>query len=165
MALSRFGSNPRMKVMWHLSWPAIIEQVLATMVSYVDTAMVGVLGAAATASVSVNASSIWLINGILAGIGVGYSVQVSNAIGAEDDARARRIIRQGILATVVCGMAALLLLPAAGPLHSGLAGRGALCPSHRHRLSALVHPLYALRPRPVPFSRPSCAAWATPRPR
>ena len=31
MALSRFGSNPRMKVMWHLSWPAIIEQVLATM--------------------------------------------------------------------------------------------------------------------------------------
>ena len=46
MALSRFGSNPRMKVMWHLSWPAIIEQVLATMVSYVDTAMVGVLGAA-----------------------------------------------------------------------------------------------------------------------
>ena len=115
MALSRFGSNPRMKVMWHLSWPAIIEQVLATMVSYVDTAMVGVLGAAATASVSVNASSIWLINGILAGIGVGYSVQVSNAIGAEDDARARRIIRQGILATVVCGMAALLLFQLLAP--------------------------------------------------
>ena len=164
MALSRFGSNPRMKVMWHLSWPAIIEQVLATMVSYVDTAMVGVLGAAATASVSVNASSIWLINGILAGIGVGYSVQVSNAIGAEDDARARRIIRQGILATVYvvwppCFSSSCwppsfrsgwarspLSVPPPPPI---CAGTPSVCPS----------------PRPVPFSRPSCAAWATPRPR
>lgn len=102
------GEN-RMKTMWRLSWPAIIEQVLATMVSYVDTAMVGVLGAVATASVSVNAASIWLITGILAGVGVGYSVQVSNAIGAGDDEKARNVIRQGILATLVCGGIALLL--------------------------------------------------------
>lgn len=102
-------TDNRMRTMWQLSWPAIIEQVLATMVSYVDTAMVGVLGAAATAAVSVNAASIWLINGILAGVGVGYSVQVSNAIGAGDDERARRVIRQGILATVVCGGAALAI--------------------------------------------------------
>ena len=42
--------------------------------------MVGSLGASATAGVSVVASSIWLINGIMAG-GVGYSVQVANAWG------------------------------------------------------------------------------------
>ena len=59
-----------MGTMWRLSWPAIMEQILATMVSYVDTAMVGVLGAGGTAAVSVNAASIWLINGILAGVGV-----------------------------------------------------------------------------------------------
>lgn len=42
-----------------------------------------------------NAAPIWLANGLLMGVGVGYSVQVSNAIGARDDERARRIIRQG----------------------------------------------------------------------
>ena len=101
--------KPRLKTLWRLSWPAIIEQVLTTMVSYADTAMVGVLGAAGTAAVSVNAAPIWLANGLLMGVGVGYSVQVSNAIGARDDERARRIIRQGVLAAIVVGLLGLLI--------------------------------------------------------
>lgn len=41
-----------------------MEQLLATMVSYVDTAMVGALGAAATAAVSVNAAGMpWVAAG------------------------------------------------------------------------------------------------------
>ena len=99
----------RLGTLWRLSWPAIIEQILTTMVSYVDTAMVGVLGAAGTAAVSVNAAPIWLANGLLMGVGVGYSVQVSNAIGAQDDEKARRVIRQGVLATIVVGLLGLLL--------------------------------------------------------
>lgn len=109
MGLKLAPNDPRIKTMWQLSWPAIIEQLLATMVSYVDTAMVGVLGAAATAAVSVNASSIWLCNGILAGVGIGYSVQVSHAIGAGRDEKARDIIRQGVLASLVCGSLFLLI--------------------------------------------------------
>ncbi len=100
METSQTG-KPRLKTLWRLSWPAIIEQV--------DTAMVGVLGAAGTAAVSVNAAPIWLANGLLMGVGVGYSVQVSNAIGAEDDERARRIIRQGVLAAIVVGLLGLLI--------------------------------------------------------
>ena len=42
METSQTG-KPRLKTLWRLSWPAIIEQVLTTMVSYVDTAMVGKL--------------------------------------------------------------------------------------------------------------------------
>ena len=34
-----------------LAWPAIIEQIMLTLVQYVDTAMVGSLGSAATAAV------------------------------------------------------------------------------------------------------------------
>ena len=108
METSQTG-KPRLKTLWRLSWPAIIEQILTTMVSYVDTAMVGVLGAAGTAAVSVNAAPIWLANGLLTGVGVGYSVQVSNAIGARDDEKARRVIRQGVLAAVVVGLLGLLL--------------------------------------------------------
>ena len=96
-----------MGTMWRLSWPAIMEQILATMVSYVDTAMVGVLGAGGTAAVSVNAASIWLINGILAGVGVGFSVQISHAVGAGDDNQVRQVLRQSVLGAFACGLAAL----------------------------------------------------------
>lgn len=109
MQATLLAQKSRINTLWRLSWPAIIEQVLGTMVSYVDTAMVGVLGAAGTAAVSVNAAPIWLINGILVGVGVGYSVQVSNAVGAGDAERVRRVIRQSFLAALVCGLAACLL--------------------------------------------------------
>ena len=101
--------GPRLRRLWRLSWPAIIEQILNTMVSYVDTAMVGVLGAVGSAAVSVNGPPIWLIHGIMAGVGVGYSVQISNAVGAGDRERVRKIIRQTFLAAVVCGVLACAL--------------------------------------------------------
>ena len=113
--MNRSGSKTGLRTLWRLSWPAIVEQILTTMVSYVDTAMVGVLGAAGTAAVSVNTAPIWLANGTFIGVGVGYSVQVSNAIGAQDDEKARRVIRQGVLAAVVTGLIGLVL-------YQGLAG-------------------------------------------
>lgn len=99
----------RLAIMWRLSWPAIMEQILATMVSFVDTAMVGALGKTASAAISVNAASIWLINGVLAGISTGYAVQVSHAVGANDDEQAKAVIRQGVLAAIFCGLAAFAL--------------------------------------------------------
>ena len=84
-------------------------------VSFADTAMVGSLGASSTAGVSVVSSSIWLINGILSGVGVGYSVQVANAVGAEDHALARKVIRQGALAVAVLGILALAVMLALPP--------------------------------------------------
>ena len=36
-----------------LAWPAILEQLLLTMATYVDTAMIGALGYRATAAVAV----------------------------------------------------------------------------------------------------------------
>ena len=83
-ALRLQEQKPRFRKMWLLAWPAIIEQILGTLVNYVDTAMVGPMGATGTAAVSVNGPVIWLIGGILTGVGVGYSVQVSNAVGAGD---------------------------------------------------------------------------------
>lgn len=113
-SLSITGQKERLRRLWSLSWPAIIEQILNTMVSYVDTAMVGVLGAVGSAAVSVNGPPIWLIHGVMAGVGVGYSVQVSNAVGAGDRERARQVIRQAFLAAVICGVAACGLYEALG---------------------------------------------------
>ena len=99
----------RLSVMWRLAWPAIIEQILATMISYVDTAMVGALGKTASAAVSVNAAPMWLMGGILAGVSTGYAVQVSHAVGAGDDEKTKAVIRQGVLASLVCGLGAFAL--------------------------------------------------------
>jgi putative MATE family efflux protein len=114
-AITAQQKSRRLRVLWRLSWPSILEQLLGTMVSYMDTAMVGVLGKTATAAVSINAAPIWLLNGVMSGVGVGYSVQVANAVGARDEAKTRRVILQSLLAFVVVGVLFLAL-------YSGLAG-------------------------------------------
>lgn len=107
--MSTSSPQSRLRTVWLLSWPAIIEQILSTMVSYVDAAMVGALGMTASAAVSVNAAPIWLIGGILSGVGTGYAVQVSHAVGAGQDDRAKAVIRQGVLAAVFCGLTSFAL--------------------------------------------------------
>ncbi len=94
----------RLSVLMLLAWPAIAEQLLLTLVNYVDTAMVGCLGASATAAVAVNSSCIWLVNGFLNALAVGYSVQVAYCIGANEHDRAKLVIRQSLLAAVVCSL-------------------------------------------------------------
>lgn len=96
------------KIVWALAWPTIVEQLLMTVVTYVDAAMVGSIGVNATAAVAVNTSVIWLIQGIMAGLGVGASVLVAMKIGENDRRQAHRIMIQSILAMAVLGVATLL---------------------------------------------------------
>ena len=56
-----------------LAWPAIIEQIMLTLVQYVDTAMVGSLGSNATAAVGVTSSTTWLFNGFFNAAAIGFS--------------------------------------------------------------------------------------------
>lgn len=65
---------PAWKQVLFLSWPTIVELLLQTAVNYVDTAMVGSIGVNATAAVSITMSTIWLINGFMNAVGIGYSV-------------------------------------------------------------------------------------------
>ena len=68
--------SPR-KIVWALAWPAVVEQMLMTIVTYVDAAMVGSAGVTATAAVGVNTSVIWMLTGLMAGLGVGASVLIA----------------------------------------------------------------------------------------
>ncbi len=92
-----------------LALPAIAEQFLMTMVSYVDTAMVGSLGAGATAAIAVTASSTWLIGGILSAAGVGFSVQVAYAVGGGDAPQVKTIIRQALLLALIIGLTVMTI--------------------------------------------------------
>ncbi len=65
-----------------LSIPTIAEEVLTTLLQYVDTAMVGRLGEQATAAVSVTTTINWLLGSIFSAIGTAVLTLISQAIGA-----------------------------------------------------------------------------------
>lgn len=87
-----------------LAWPAIVEQIMITLVQYVDTAMVGSLGSQATAAVGLTASTTWLFNGFFAAAAIGFSVQVAQHLGAGREEEARRVVWQSLRFTVLFGV-------------------------------------------------------------
>ena len=66
---------------WRLSLPAILTQITTIAMQYIDSAMVGALGANASASIGLVSTSTWLIGGIIGGVSAGFSVQASHRIG------------------------------------------------------------------------------------
>lgn len=98
----------KFRLVWMLSIPTILAQVTTTAMEYIDAAMVGSLGAAASAAIGVVASTTWLFGGISSAVTYGFSVQIAQAIGAGDDVSAKRIFRHGMLAVI--GFAYIMLI-------------------------------------------------------
>lgn len=92
------------KVILWLAWPLFLEQILSTLVSFVDTAMVGSLGAAATASVSITNSFVFLINGVVISLGIGITAYVARSVGAKDYEAAKAYIRHSLLLLLMIGV-------------------------------------------------------------
>lgn len=80
-----------------------MAQLSSIIMQYIDTAMVGRLGANASASIGLMASSLWLFWGLCSSATVGFSVQVAHRIGARDYEGARKVLRQAIGACAVIG--------------------------------------------------------------
>lgn len=92
------------KVIAWLAWPVFLEQILATLVSFADTAMVGALGPNATASVSISNSVVFLLNGAVMALGVGITAYVARSVGAKDYEAAKAYIRHAILILLCLGI-------------------------------------------------------------
>jgi len=92
-----------------LAFPILVEQVLASLVNVVDTAMVGSMGKIATASVSISQSPNMLINGIIMSLGVGFTSLIARSVGANNMERARKLVRQAMLTVVGLGIPATML--------------------------------------------------------
>ncbi len=87
-----------------LSVPTILEEILATLLQYVDTAMVGQLGEQATASVSITTNITWLVNSVPGAVGTAMLVLISKALGAGDREQVRRLEGQAFLLAIVSGI-------------------------------------------------------------
>lgn len=84
-----------------LSAPAILAQLSAIAMQYIDASMVGSLGAGPAASIGLISTSTWLFWGFLSAAATGFSVQVSHKIGAGDTDKARSILRQSFIALAI----------------------------------------------------------------
>lgn len=93
-----------LRTLLFLSLPTIVEEILATLLQYVDTAMVGQLGERATASVSITTNVTWLVNSVPGAIGTAMLVLISKADGAGDEKQVRRLSQQALFLAVVSGL-------------------------------------------------------------
>lgn len=90
-------------MIWALAWPTMLEQLMSTAVQYVDAAMVGRLGAQATAAVGATTTVSWLIGSTVSALGIGFLSFIAQAYGADDRARAARTSSQAVLAVLFSG--------------------------------------------------------------
>ena len=102
--LFKTGKWAMLPVIFALAWPTMLEQAMNTAVQYVDAAMVGRLGAAATAAVGVTTTINWMIGSTVSALGVGFLSFIAQAYGAGDKARAARVSSQAVLAVLVSGL-------------------------------------------------------------
>lgn len=122
------NARARLRLTVSLALPAMLAQLSSIAMQYIDAAMVGRLGADDSASIGLMASSLWLFWGICAAMTSGYAVQVAHRIGASDEDGARRVFRQGIVASLLFGTAiALIGLAVAWPLPYWLGGKPGIC--------------------------------------
>lgn len=91
-----------------LSIPAILAQISTIIMEYIDAAMVGSLGASASAAIGIVSTTTWLIGGLCGAVGTGFTVSVAHKIGAGEEAVARRFVRMGLL--TVIGFATIFML-------------------------------------------------------
>lgn len=94
----------QMNLVVRLSIPIILAEISSTVMSYVDSAMVGSLGATATASVGLVASSTWLFNGMGMCMVTGFSIQIAQLIGAGRLRQVQSVMRQAMMVAVGVGV-------------------------------------------------------------
>lgn len=111
------SQNEKLKLIVSLSIPSILAQITTVMMFFIDASMVGHLGAEASASIGLVESTTWLMGSVMSAASMGFSVQVSHFIGANDFFKARQVFRHGLL----CGLAFSLIIAVIGTsIHSVL---------------------------------------------
>ena len=107
--------SQKLRLIVNLSIPSILAQISATVMFFIDYAMVGHLGEKATASVGLVESTTWLIGGLASAASLGFSVQVAHFIGANDLEAARRVLRQSLVCCFLWSLMLSLICVAVSP--------------------------------------------------
>ena len=122
------SGGQQLRLTMALAVPAILAQLSSVLMQYIDSAMVGRLGAGPSASIGLVASSTWILNGFTMAATTGFSVQLAHACGAKDFLRARRLLKNGLTGVFIFSllMSALGIL-VSWPLPGWLGGDPSIC--------------------------------------
>lgn len=114
---AQLTGREKLELIVELSIPSMLAQITTVMMFFIDAAMVGHLGATASASIGLVETTTWLMGSILSAVSLGFSVQVAHFIGANDFTRARQVFRHAL----VCGVAFSVLMALVGAsIHQSL---------------------------------------------
>mgnify|MGYP002854528953 CR=1 FL=1 len=114
---SQISIRQQLKFVWILSVPGILAQISSVLMQYIDAAMVGYLGANASASIGLVAPATWVIGGLIHAIGVGFTVQVAHVVGDGKKEQAKNILCQGIL---ICLLFSIVMAAFSWGIHKRL---------------------------------------------
>lgn len=124
----KLSTTEQLRLTAALSIPAILAQISSILMFYIDDAMVGSLGARASASVGIVATSMWLFWSIISCAATGFSVQVAHRVGANDIGGARTVFRQSLMASLALAVLTGIVGAAiSGPLPHWLGGEADIC--------------------------------------
>ena len=98
----KYGNE--IKNICHLAWPAIIQEAMNTVVTYVDTAMVGSMGATASAAVGLTSTVTWLLGSISVAFGVGVLAVCAQSDGAKDYKKVQVAGQQALFISFIIGL-------------------------------------------------------------
>lgn len=84
---------------WKFSVPGMMAQISNIIMQYIDAAMVGSLGADASASIGLVSTTIWLLGGVLYAVVMGGCVQLAQAVGEGNVEKTKRIVKQSLVIT------------------------------------------------------------------
>ncbi len=93
-----------------LAWPAIMEMFLATLVQFVDTAMVGSLGQVAIAAIGISTTPLWVCMSLFAALGVGSTALVARFVGGKDQQAANKVAQQSMLVSITLSLLLMALI-------------------------------------------------------
>ncbi len=102
-------NSEKLRLIISLSVPSILAHLTITLMFFIDAAMVGKLGATASASVGLVETTLWFFSSLASACTVGFGVQVAQNIGANDFRRARQVVRTGIVTSIAFSLTLALV--------------------------------------------------------
>ena len=138
------GAGELIRMIFRLSVPAIMAQISVIVMQYIDASMVGRLGAEGSAAIGLVSSSTWLFGGLGMALGMGFTVQCAQQIGAGNEADARNLVRQGMFITFLFSVLLSVIGAAvSGRLPVWIGGDPVICPnsSAYFLIFALFYPI------------------------
>jgi putative MATE family efflux protein len=104
MLKQNIGTKQKLFVVLALAVPAMIENLLQTIVGFVDTLFVAKIGLAEVTAVGISNAILAVYMAIFMAIGTGTSALISRSIGARDIEKAKLIAKQSTWTAIIAGL-------------------------------------------------------------